>query len=336
MAFRSIGDLSSAMQMRFLNAELRSRIGQLGTELATGKVADVSKNLAGGLDQLGVVNRSLKILDSFKIAGSELTARGNALQLALAEVQAAVQANGAKTIAAANTLTRSSIDVAAQSALEGLEKTIGSLNSQTGGRSLFAGQAFRTSALIAAPDMLDELQSLAISATTSADIDTIIDDYFIASGGGFETSAYLGSSNLPTKVRISETESAGFPVSAENQNVRAVLASLAKAALIGRGVLGGNLDAQANLLTSAGEDMISATAEIVTLRAEIGGTQERIGLLEISNAARKTSLEITLGGMTLADGYETATKLQAAESSLEALYIATTKISQLSLTRYLR
>jgi flagellar hook-associated protein 3 FlgL len=336
MAVLSIGDLSSTMRMRFLNADLKSRIGQYGAELASGKVSDVSKKLAGGLDQLGAVNRSLKILDSFKIANAELLARGTAMQLALTEVQTAIEGNGAKTIVAANTPTRSSIDAAASSALEGLKNAIGGLNNQSGGRSLFSGQAFQSPALVSASDMLDDLQALATSATTSTEIDTIIDTYFFAPGGGFETSAYLGSTTSAGNVRISETESAGFPISADNPDIRAALASLVKPALLSRGVLGSDLVEQANLLTSAGEAMISANDGLVGLRAEIGGTQERIGLVGVSNAARQTALEIILDDMVSVDGYETATKLQATQTSLEALYIATTKISQLSLTRYLR
>ncbi|NOX72646.1 MAG: hypothetical protein GXP03_03135 [Alphaproteobacteria bacterium] len=336
MVVLSIGDLSSAMQMRFLNAELKSRIGQYGAELASGKVSDISKKLAGGLDQLGSVTRSLKILGSFKIANSELLARGAAMQLALAEVQTAIEDNGAKTVAAANTLTRASIDATALSAQAGLEKAIGGLNSQSAGRSLFAGQAFQSPALVLASEMLDDLQALAASASTSSEVATIVDNYFLASGGGFETSAYLGSPNLAGNVRISETESAGFPISANDPDIRAALASLAKAALLTRGVLGGDLAEQANLLTSAGEAMISANDGLVTRRAEIGGTQERIGLVAVSNSARQTALEIMLDDMISVDGYETATKLQATETSLQALYIATTKISQLSLTRYLR
>lgn len=336
MSFLSIGDLSSSMRMRLLNADLKQQMATLGNELATGKVSDVSRHLGGGLDRLGAVNRSLRMMDAYQVNTSELKGRANWLQAALAAVQLATESIGAKSIAASNTVTAASIDTAAAAANESLQNAIGALNNQFAGRSLFSGQAFKSPALVSAADILDDLAGLSAAATTSAEVQTIVDDYFMASGGGFETTAYLGSTSLPGEIRVSESEIAGFSVSAATPELREALAGLAMAAILGRSLPGIDLTASADLLKSAGEAMLSATDGIVTIRATLGGIEERIEIVAVGNSARKAGLEITLDEMISADGYETATRLQAAETSLEALYIATSRLSQLSLTRYLR
>lgn len=336
MSFISIGDLSSSMRLRFLNADIKNSIGQLGSELSSGTASDLSKHLGGDLDRLGSINRSLKMVEAYRIWHSEMVSRGVGLQTSLENVQSAIEQTGASTISAANTVTAASLDSAANAALEKFQTVVSSLNSQTGGRSLFSGQAYKSPALVSVADMLDDLETLAVGATTANQVELIILDYFVSTGGGFETSAYLGSTTDPGPVRVSETESAGFSVSANSDEIRASLVGLAEAALLSRGVLSGDLLEQAELLKSAGQSMLSATDGLTTLRAEIGGVEERLTFVGTTLSAQKTALELTLGDMTSIDLYETATRLQNAETSLEALYIATSRLSQLSLSKYLR
>jgi flagellar hook-associated protein 3 FlgL len=143
MSFVSIGDLSSSIRLRFLNADIKSRVGQLGSELASGRVTDLSKHLGGNLDRLGAVNRSLRMVETYRITHSELVYRGVGLQASLEKVQTSIESAGAKTISAANTATDASLNAAANAALENLQSAIGALNNQSGGRSLFSGQAFK-------------------------------------------------------------------------------------------------------------------------------------------------------------------------------------------------
>ena len=75
--------------------------------------------------------------------------------------------------------------------------------------------------------ILDDLETLSVGATSAEQIQTIIDDYFITTGGGFETSAYLGSAINAGVVRVSNTETAGFSVSANSAEIRGALAGLA-------------------------------------------------------------------------------------------------------------
>ena len=336
MSFISIGDLSSSMRLRFLNADLKSRIGTLSTELASGKFSDQAKHLGGNLSRLGSVTRAMQTLEGFRISNSELTARGGDLQSSLAMVQQATKEAGAKAVTGANTQTAASIGSSASAAEQALETVVSAFNTKTAGRSLFAGQASNSGALISAPEILDELSVLVSGLSTAGDVEAVIDDYFNLTGGGFETSAYLGSVNPPGDVRISETETAGFAVSANAQGARDAISGLATAALLGRGILAGDLGEQSLLLKSAGEGMLSATEGIVSLRAEIGAVQARLEVVEVANSVRKTTLELELKNMVSRDGYETATELQSTEISLEALYLTTSRLSQLSLSRYLR
>lgn len=335
MSLSSVSDLSSSIRLRLLNADLKARASQLGEEIATGQPKDVAKHLGGNLAKLSAINHSIKLTDIYKSTGAELATRANAVQSALQIIQDSISSTGAKMLAAANTATESAIKSAASSASENLHIAVGSLNTQLAGQSLFSGQAFKSTALKPAEEILDDIAALVVGAASAGDVEILIDSYFFQPGGAFETTTYLGSNQSAGPVRISETDSAEISISARDTEIRAVLASLATAAVLSRGVLAGNQTERSNLLKSSGESMLTASEGIINIQAELGGVEERLELVQTHEIARKTSLQLTLNELIGIDSYSTATKLQATETNLEALYIMTSRLSQLSLTRFL-
>ncbi len=336
MSFQSIGDLSGSLRLQLLNTNLKQQASRLGHELASGRAADVSKKLEGGLDRLGMLTRSVTMIETYQITLTELENRATGLQSSLKLVQDVTGDSSAKMLAAATTPTETATFTAGTTALEGLKSVIGALNTQLAGRSLFSGQDVRSPAMVSAAEMLDDLALLATGVTTASALEAIVDDYFNLPGGDFETSAYLGSQTSPGPVRISETESADMAVTAAEPELRRAFTGHALAALLTRGILAGDSEAQASVLNSAGETLIAAHDDLIALRAEIGGKEERIDRAEAANQARITGYKVMIDEMTGVDGYETATGLQSVETRLEALYIATSRLSQLSLVKYLR
>jgi len=336
MSFLSIGDLSGSLRLRYMNADLKRNANRLTAELASGKTSDVAAKLKGGLDRLGAVSRSAKMIDIYQMAGSELLTRASGLQSALQSVQQITQSSGVKLLAAGTTPTDVEISASSSAAIDGLKSVIGTLNMRLAGRSLFAGRTTDGPALVSADTMISDLQTLTASATTAAQVASLVDTYFNQPGAGFDSSAYLGSQISTGPTRISETETAEIPTSAREPELRRSMQGLAMSALLSRGILANSTSERGNLMKRSGEMLISATDGVIGLQARIGGSQQRIETVLTTNTARKSGLQVIIGQMTGADGYQTATDLKAVETHLEALYISTTRLSRLSLVNYLR
>ena len=329
-------DLTGSFRLRSLNAELKQRAATLGNELASGRAEDVTKKLDGRVDRLGAVSRSITMMSSYEMATTELQNRATGLQESLSVIQSITEKTGVQFLAAATTPTDTVVNATSASAAEGLKSAIDSLNMQLAGRSLFSGAPFDSPAAQPAVALLDDLTALTSGATTSAQVIQTVDDYFNQPGGGFETSAYLGSTTVPESVQISQSEKAGIPVTARDPRLRQTLQGLALSALLSRGILSGDNASRAEVLRQAGNDVLTATDGLIGLRAEIGGKQERIDIVAIENQAGKTALREMLDTMTNAAGSETATELQSVQTRREELYISTSRLSQLSLVRFLR
>lgn len=334
--FQSLGDLSTSFRLRALNAGLKSDAARHAEELATGRTSDMAKHVNGGLDRIAAMERSVRVLDMYETAAGTLGARGAALQVALNRVASQTVETGTILITAAGTLTQTSLAAGSDRASVAFETTVAALNADFAGQALFAGKATKSAALPTASDILDALETLSIGATNAADIFAAVDLYFDGPTSTFETTTYLGDPEPLAAVHIGEGETASFQVTALDPDLRETLKNMSAAALISRGALGNDLSEQSTLLRTAGENLLTAHEAVVDLQGRIGAVEERIETTRASNSARQSAVRIELNSVLSVDTFKTATDLQAVETRLEALYISTSRLSQLSLTRYLR
>lgn len=66
------------------------------------------------------------------------------------------------------------------------------------------------------------------------------------------------------------------------------------------------------------------------MRSELGSLKERIENQATHDTAQLASFKQSYNDLTIADPYETATNLKAAENQLESLYLLTSNLSKLS------
>lgn len=334
--FRSIGDLSSSLRLRHLNARLKQDAGRLGTELASGRAADVVRRTSGDLGRLNGFEHGIGMLKAYGTAASEFLTLADTMQTALGKLEHQAADTGSVLVAASNTLTTASLDAGANAAREGFRAAVGALNTSVAGRSLFAGRAFDSPALAGADTMLAALEGLTSGAADADAVRAIVSGFFDDPGGGFRTSGYLGSTEAAGSSRISPTETARADTMASDPGLTAVLKGLATAALAGGGGPSLDLAARADLLRGAGESLLTAVDRVVDLQAALGATEARVEAAEVANSAEASALETTRNAAIAADPYRTATELQNVEIQLEALYITTSRLSEMSLARYLR
>ncbi|MCK8464093.1 flagellar biosynthesis protein FlgL [Aliiroseovarius sp. S1339] len=336
MSFATYGDLASTFQTRHLSARLKHDMTRLGLELSTGRKADVATHVAGDFGPVAGIEHSLKLLVAHAESTAEAAILVSGSQTVLGNIQEQAQALSGGLLSAISSQNVGLIQSTAVDAREKFSSVISSLNTNLGDRTLFAGAATDGPALADANSIMSDLMAAISAETTAAGVSSQIDDWFKASGGGFETTGYLGASEELGPFRLRDGETALQPIKASDSEIRDLLSALAKSAVIAEGALAGNAPAQKQLVTQSSNELRAADDQLTLLRARVGGIEARIETASVRNAAEKSALELSYNQLTAADPYETATALQSLYGQMESLYTVTARLSNLNFTDYMR
>ena len=335
MSFVSIGDLAQSFQSRRENARIVGEMNRLASELSSGLKTDVSQAVGGDFGPLAGIERSLKVLSAFsnnaRDAGIEISAR----QTALDKVQTGITELTSALLLSQSTDQPALIDNTAAQARQILEETISALNTRIGGRSLFAGAATDGPALADADTILTDIMAVASSETTVAGVDAALDMWF-GPAGGFETIGYLGSTATLDPLTVGDGVDVDVSTSALDPGLRGILKGMAMAALLDEGLFIGNPELRSDVALASGELLLSGETEFVSVRASVGNAESQVEKAKASLDTEKSAIEIARTGLLSADPFETASQLKAVETQLETFYALTARLSNLSLTDYLR
>ena len=335
MQFTSIGDLSHSFQMRNHNTRIKQEFIQLSETLASGQHSDMSKELNGEFSDLASVERSIKSLLSHRTTAAETTTLLETAQISLETIQDLGASLGPSLISAGNSAHPAILRTTAADSEQKFDSVIASLNVRIADRSVFSGMATDKSALLDSKEILDEVRVLVSSLTTIEDVVNAVGSWFNDPGGGYETLAYQGSDQPLAPIPISATEEVNFDVTAESTALRDTLKSFVLAAISVDLPLLSTNELQAGLMKEAGELMLTSQSDIAILRADIGAKEAYTSSAMARNEASLSSFKIMQTEYYSADPYETATRLEVAQTQLEAVYTLTARISRLSLADYL-
>jgi flagellar hook-associated protein 3 FlgL len=106
--------------------------------------------------------------------------------------------------------------------------------------------------------------------------------------------------------------------------------------LLDRGLFQGQGATRVQVMRRAGEVLAEGASARAHMAGRLGTTEGQIAAAATRNSAEVAALEIARNGLVSVDPYEAATRLEAAQSQLEALYTATARLSRLSLVDFLR
>ncbi|QPM91348.1 flagellin [Pseudooceanicola algae] len=335
MSINSIGDLAQSFMLRQQNVDLKTRMGSLVEELSSGKTSDIGRHLSGSYSYLADVDRNLTLLDAYEDATGEAILFTDGMQNVLGKFQDLVSDLGLAAMSASNAGLSSVVGNVSDRAVQDMRVMVSALNTDIAGRSMFSGVDTDTAALISADEILDELRVLVAGETTLTGIQAQLDAWFEDTGGGYETTAYLGATTSLSPFQLGAGETVDLDLRADDPAIRVLLKHAAMAALAGDGALGFPDALQKEMLGAAGEGMSFEQQSLVRIRADLGYTQSRAeeGMVRIS--AERTSFLMARTNLLEVDPYETATRLEDVQFQLESLYAVTVKLSRLSLTDYL-
>jgi flagellar hook-associated protein 3 FlgL len=329
----SVGDASLTNILARQGADLRNQVQRASTEVATGRHSDIAAVLRGDVSPLLAIDASLSRLAAFQTTTTDVAFQASAQQSVLSSISSLADGITTTLIAARDFPTTAQVDTVAADARARLESVVGLLNTQASGRAVFSGMATDTAPLASSEALLDALQAAVSSAVNAQEVADGVSAWF-ADPEGYGAFYQGGDPLHPIPVGPGET--ATLSTTALDPTLRDTLAGFAMAALIDRGVLGGDADQRARLAERAGQKLMASEDSRTTLAARIGTVEAQIEDARTRNAAEATSLGILRSDIGSADPYEAATRLESASTQLESLYLVTSRVSQLRLVDFLR
>lgn len=337
MTTLSLSDLSQSLLLRRDNAALKRELSSASRELTTGKREDVIGYLNGKLEALSQVETSLRRSESYLNNIAEQRYRYAAAQSALETVRSLAGDLVASLAVVGDTADANVIASAGKDALARFNSVVSVLNTSSGGSSLFSGVATDTPPLAEAETILVALETeIALSGAASAQSVSAVIDAWFSSGGGFDTLGYLGGPPSSNGVPISDSAVSAPLATAQDTRVRRFLAAAAMSALVGRGILSGNISERADLARDSGLRLVAAQEGIVQMQAEFGSEENRIERTSTEILAAQSVWRQARSDMIGVDPFDAATRLRETQGRLESLYTMTARLSRLTLTEFLR
>ncbi len=331
----SYGDIAQYTFLRLRNSDLKSQVQTLGQELTTGRTTNVTERLGGDFTYLAGIEHSIKQIESYEVAATEVTVLAVSMQASMNKVQLNVQEMRDDILKLTPALTAPVATGLAEDARLQLENSISSLNSTVGGRSLFAGTATKSAALNSADVLMTALVAEVSGLTTADDVQNAVDNWF-DDPAGFDAVVYNGSSNTLSPIDVGASDEVTLDILATDDAFKQALRGFALGALTEEAGVVLTNDVKKELVTRAANVLATGNDMIINRQADVGFMEERVATARSRNAAENTSLSITKNKMLEADPYETYAKLEEARNQLESLYVVTQKSFNLSLLGFLR
>lgn len=239
---------------------------------------------------------------------------------------------GARLIAAVGAnddIAREALTTEAETEIRGL---FTQLNMSFGGRQLFAGAATDTPPLADVDTMLDAVKAIVGAGPDLATINTALDDYFTGAGAGtFAEDIYQGSTaDAPTR-EITSTRRIGVTMRADDDGLKAAYRGYAM--MLAADQLDESL--RDEVLNAAAEQLSSGSLSLINSQTRLGADEGAVEKAATRLTAERTAYEELLFELVNVDQYEAASRMTNLETQLEAIYLTTSRLKDLSLTNYI-
>ncbi len=319
---------SSLLSAQFTQTivSLRERVSVASEESVTGRHADQTKAMSG---DIGRAMMSFKAVEEIKAERSALKlreARLESLQLGLGMIQDRTRSIDMQVKAAIGSGDTYAHILAARDARAALADVFSALNIRVGDRFLFSGDAALTQPLGSVEEMITDLRALASAAATAADFGAALDTYFNTPGGGWQQSIFRGTT----------TASDEDMVTANEPSIVGIVRNLAVIVLSSPSEPASIANTDPAIALSASDDLATAHTRLIDLRASRGVIQERLANRLTLLDAEETIMTGAFNSLTARDQYQAASELRQLETSLEASYLLTRRLANLTLLNFLK
>lgn len=335
MTWLSLGSLALPYQLQNQGVALRSDMARLSAELSSGTVSDPVRHLRGDIGPLAAITAQTARNAAWDQNTRTRMITTDAVQRALGRLDSLRSDTASRMMAAAGA-NQAGANLAATgaAATAAFGDAVSALSLQVAGAAPLSGAASDRVPLVTAQTMLGTLRTLIGGLDSAQAISDTIRSAFVDPGGAFDTSFYTGGAAQSGPVVGPDGQTPPLPTAADPA-IRETLAGLATAALVADPALGMPDDQRIALARQSSEHLFGAAGPMAALQATVGDAQSSLETRMTRLKSEKDGLEIARQSMIGIDPFETATKLQSAQTQLETLYTITARTSRLSLTGYL-
>ena len=332
MALTFTPDLLSYSSLSRNVADLKARADVTRTESVTGRYEDITAQTNG---DIGGAHLTKKALDDVIAYKENLTFSQNqaaAVQTVLDSVNTDGARIATEALAAAERDDNAALRTSVEEARAAVKSVFAALNTSVGGRALFSGDVAERAPLASPDQFIADIEAIMASAVDAADAEAMLDTYFNDPTGGFATSIYQGGAGEAPGVEIAPGVRLDVSAKADDQSVRDLLRGLASIAAYDSA---GFADRD-TLIEDGGTLVLEAGVDLTDLRARIGVGESRIEAAITRYTQEEAALTTLFNQKTARDPYEAASELRLLETQLEASYLLTSRLSQLTIANYLR
>ncbi|MEL7031262.1 MAG: hypothetical protein AAGL97_09105 [Pseudomonadota bacterium] len=304
---------------------LRAQIEARAEEATTGFHSDLVQHLKGRIDQALLGDQALKDNADDQ---SRLGLRGIRLSLAettLSSVRGLSEGLQIGMLNAIGTAETETQDLYATEARTALDDILSRFSARHGERFIFSGDATATNPFADADVLLDDIRTIAAGALDEADFATQVDFYFTDPTGGFQTNFYQGA----------QTASDPDSVLANQQAFADLFQGLAIMSLSHSSESVPFARGDTPAMDQALQRLERGRTGLVDLEAGIGFRQASIDDELTLLQREQTLLNQAFIDLAGKDQFEAAAQLRELEANLEASYLLTTRLSNLSILNFL-
>lgn len=319
------------------SAATRARMDRLTDEMASGRLADVGRAISSDFSALSRIEYDLRLHTTRSNVLSSAATWFDTAQAALVAIDGAgnrVTSQLTASLASGSTARLPELAAVATGAL----RDIGSaLESNLGGRAVFANGQPMPSGVIDMAALLSETTAIANAATDVASFLAAFDDYFAPPpGGGVEANAIRAFTAVPAEFPIGGGKAVASPISVNDPEIRNSMKQVAMVAalpFVGFAMTAADIDQLAATLPARG---LETATGLAVIGGRVGAIEERVEFQRASLTAERGRLEARRADFVAADPYETATRLQAEMTKLESIFAITARRARFKLTDYMR
>jgi flagellar hook-associated protein 3 FlgL len=337
--------LSNATRLAIMRMQVELAKGE--KEVVTGRAADIGLALGPATSRSLSLRQDHARLEAIIASNGLVAGRLDAAQSALEGIRQTAESFAVGFVGAAG--AASDRGTTREQARAGLESLIGGLNATFGGEYLFAGintdvrpiadyfapgsaasQAIDAAFLAAFGVTQDDP---AVADIDAADMQAFLDSTFPALFEGAGWADWSAAADRAVRSRISTTELADAGTTANQPAMQKLAMAYAMVLDLGGETL--NEGAYQALMTSAGEAMGEAIAELTATQARLGSVQNRVAEANERMSVQVDIISTHINALEGVDPYEASTRVNELMTQIETAYALTARIQQLSLLNYI-
>ena len=317
-------------------AQIRARMETVATEAVTGLKSDVKLATQGQLGDAHLMRKALMDLDQATRINALTGTRLDLISGAVTGSREAIGGLDTEAIVALRSGGDIGIQTVISDARSALASVMSSLSVKQGSRSLLSGN-FSDRAPFAATDaLLEDVQNILATVTSVTDAEAALDFYFNDPAGGFATQIYQGGDDFPPPLQIGNNAVVPLQIKGDAQGFKDIMRGLATLGAA-QSFAGGNDPASFEALFEAGSSILATgVSALITLEGEIGVHQESLARASDRFSAEAVVLNSSFQKLLGRDQFEASAELKQLEVQLTASYTLTARLSELTLTNFLR